>query len=450
MSGPVRRGASVVVLTSAALVTACADDNGTDPGRDGTSGTGGNVTANGGSPSGTGGAVQTGGTPGAAGSTGGSTPTGGSGGAPTTGGMGGAPMGGVSGMPSGGGGMATGGMATGGTPPANGGTDSGGSGGMSGGTAGGGGIGNVGKAGAAGDGGGAGEGGSGGKAEGGASGGGVGGSAGDGGMAGAGGSDDDSKSAGCGKPRTLMNGRRTIQVNGMNREYILRVPDNYDQNRPYRLVMAYHWLNGSANDVANGGGSTERPFYGLWDLANGSTIFVAPEGLNAGWANNGDRDIAFTDAMLETILGDLCIDKKRIFATGFSYGAGMSYALACSRANVFRAVALYAGAQLSGCNGGNTPIAYFAAHGIRDSVLDIKQGRMLRDRFVMVNGCTQQNPPEPSEDSGTHQCTSYQGCKEGYPVRWCAFDGDHNPTEKDRGQNESWVPREAWEFLSQF
>jgi poly(3-hydroxybutyrate) depolymerase len=249
-----------------------------------------------------------------------------------------------------------------------------------------------------------------------------------------------------------MNGRKSIQSGGTNREYILRVPDNYDENQPYRLIMAYHWLNGNASQVANGGegGSTDDPYYGLWDLAEDSTIFVAPEGLNAGWGNDQGRDVDLTDAILDEVLGDLCIDTSRIFATGFSFGGGMSYALACERADVFRGVALYAGAQLSGCNGGTTPIAYFHAHGANDTVLNISQGRGLRDNYVNVNGCTPQNPPEPGVNSGTHTCTSYEGCTDGYPVRWCAHGGGHNPTEKDQGQAKSWVPGEAWTFISQF
>jgi poly(3-hydroxybutyrate) depolymerase len=301
---------------------------------------------------------------------------------------------------------------------------------------------------------GAGKGGSGGSmaGSGGKGSGGAGGSAaGSGGSGGSGGSAGTGKSAGCGKSRTLMNGRKTIQSGG-NREYIIRVPDNYDNNHPYRLIMAYHWLNGNANQVAEGGngGSTDDPYYGLWDLAENSTIFVAPEGLDAGWANSNNRDITLTDDILELVQNDLCIDTTRIFATGFSYGAGMSYALACARADVFRGVALYAGAQLSGCTGGTTPIAYFHVHGVADSVLNISQGRQLRDKFVMVNGCTQQSPPEAARGSGTHMCTSYAGCSDGHPVRWCTHGGDHNPTEKDSGQQKSWVPGEAWEFISQF
>ena len=35
----------------------------------------------------------------------------------------------------------------------------------------------------------------------------------------------------------------------------------------------------------------------------------------------------------------------------------MSYEIACARAKVFRAAVIYEGGQLSGCDGGNDPIA---------------------------------------------------------------------------------------------
>lgn len=257
-------------------------------------------------------------------------------------------------------------------------------------------------------------------------------------------------SAGCGKTRTLQNGTITIQSNG-TRQYILRVPDNYSNTRAYRLIVAYHWLNGSAQEVANGGSwASETPYYGLWNLSNNSTIFVAPVGLNAGWANTNGQDVTFTDAILSQVQNELCIDRSRIFATGFSYGAGMSYAIACARANVFRGVALYAGAQLSGCSGGTTRIAYFATHGLSDSVLNISGGRSLRDHYVSVNGVTPQNPAEPAVGSGKHICTTYQGGSPSYPVTWCAFDGDHNPNPHDSGQSTSWVPQQVWNYIIQF
>ncbi|NUS14273.1 MAG: poly(3-hydroxybutyrate) depolymerase, partial [Streptomyces sp.] len=132
----------------------------------------------------------------------------------------------------------------------------------------------------------------------------------------------------------------------------------------------------------------------------------------------------------------------------------MSYALACSRATVFRAVAVYSGANLSGCNGGNQPIAYMGLHGLRDNVLPIQSGRDLRDTFVRTNGCTPQNPPEPANGSLTHIITTYSGCRSGYPVVWAAFDGaghDPGPIDGSTGDGwRTWTSAAVWQFFTQF
>src|SRR5690606_13000405 len=76
--------------------------------------------------------------------------------------------------------------------------------------------------------------------------------------------------AGCGKAPGLSSGTHTIQSSGKSRSYILKVPDNYDSNHPYRLIFGLHWLGGTATDVATGQ-TVERDvwaYYGLQRLAN--------------------------------------------------------------------------------------------------------------------------------------------------------------------------------------
>ncbi|MGB3444675.1 MAG: ricin-type beta-trefoil lectin domain protein [Actinophytocola sp.] len=258
-------------------------------------------------------------------------------------------------------------------------------------------------------------------------------------------------SPGCGKTPTLTSGTHTIQSSGQNRSFILRLPDNYNNNTQYRLIFGYHWRGGTAGDVDSGGTDGYNwSYYGLRRLANNSAIFVAPQGIGNGWANSGGQDVTFTDDMIRQIENDLCVDTAQRFALGFSYGGGMSYSLACSRATVFRAVAVYSGAQLSGCSGGTQPIAYMGIHGISDSVLNISAGRSLRDTFVRNNGCTPQNAPEPATGSRTHITTTYSGCRAGYPVVWAAFDGGHGPGPIDGGGEgwRTWTSGEVWKFFS--
>ncbi|MET8995693.1 RICIN domain-containing protein [Amycolatopsis sp. NPDC004169] len=261
-------------------------------------------------------------------------------------------------------------------------------------------------------------------------------------------------SAGCGKNPTLTSGTRTIQSNGKSRSFILKIPDSYDKSTPHRLTFGFHWLGGTAEQVASGGSDGYAwAYYGMQSQSGNSTIFVAPQGLNNGWGNSGGEDVTFTDDMVRLIENDLCVDTTQLFSIGFSYGGAMSYALACARANVFRAVvAIAAPGAISGCSGGTQPIAYMGIHGVSDN---IGAGRGLRDTFVRNNGCTPQNAPEPAAGSKTHYLTVYSGCRTGYPVVWAPFDGGHQQGPVDgctgcESGARSWDKAEIWKFFSQF
>ncbi|KAF2250774.1 carbohydrate esterase family 1 protein [Trematosphaeria pertusa] len=262
---------------------------------------------------------------------------------------------------------------------------------------------------------------------------------------------------GCGKsPTTIKAGVNRVTVNGKQREWILALPSDYDNTKPYRLIFALHWMTGTMNDVANG--PQTNPYYGLQAEANGSAIFVSPNGLvgtngMTGWANTGGEDITFMQEILKATNAELCINENLRFSTGFSYGGAMSHSIACTLAKDFRAVAIQSGSLLSGCAGGTDAVAYYIQHGISDSVLPIAGGRSLRDVFVKNNGCTQQSLPEPAKGSKTHVLTKYAGCKEDKPLWWTAFDGDHTPIPTDGGttnKDTTFTTGQIWEFFSQF
>ncbi|KAF2268867.1 putative esterase [Lojkania enalia] len=256
---------------------------------------------------------------------------------------------------------------------------------------------------------------------------------------------------GCGKtPTSIKTGTNTMTVNSKNREWILTLPADYNNTNPYRLIFGLHWLSGSMTDVANGGAI--QPYYGLPPLMNNSAIFIAPNGLNRGWGNAGGEDITFIREIMKKLDAELCIDEKLRFSLGFSYGAAMSYSIACTMGKDFRAVAALSGALLSGCAGGTDPVAYYGQHGISDQVLPIALGKQIRDTFVRNNGCTPQTPIDPTSGSRTHILTKYSGCAADKPVWWTAFDGDHTPVPSDMGANKdtTFTTQAVFEFFSQF
>ncbi len=310
---------------------------------------------------------------------------------------------------------------------------------------------------------------SGGSASGGSASGGAGGSGGSatGGSGSGGGS--GSLSAGCGKAPTIAssmyNNGNPISITAANRQrrYILSVPDNYDNKKPYRLVIAWHQLDGNDKQMY------QQKYYWLKDIADASssTIFVAPNGekngqpctgtgngeSGCGWPDSSGSNVELGDAVVKQVTDNFCIDTNKIFANGWSYGGSMSYRTACSRPLGgtgtwgVRAVAIYNGAaQLSagGCNP-SKPVAFYASHGTNDNVLNYDGGVSMAQTYAKLNSCTWMTP---TKASGNHVCTNVSGCAMGYPVEFCSFVGPHTPDPQEGGQR--WQPAEVWKFFSQF
>ena len=407
--------------------------------------------SDGSSPQGQGsGGSQAGGNTGTTGAGGASVPNGSGGSLPATGGKGGGGAPGSGGTIVGTGGKGSGGApGSGGAVPGTGGKGSGGSIPAAGGNAPDGGLGSGGMVV-----------GSGGRASGGATG--AGGSAPiDGGTAGSTGLAGPAvPSDGCGKATTAKTGNnQTISVGGSSRTYNLFVPTNYDNSHPYRLIVSYHWLNGTAANVSDGSG-TAAAWYGqnTSTTGGGSTIFVAPQGLNNGWSNSGGADVTFSRTLITQLESQLCVDKARIFCEGFSMGGSMSYAMASAAPDIIRAVAVHSGGSMSGStNGHNKPVAYFMTHGTKDSVCTWPgYGLPQLQDFAKVNGCKTPDPsssasafqallPQPTSNKGV--CLDFTGCTDGYPTRSCLFVGDHTPSPDG---TTGWVPKETWLFFSKF
>lgn len=244
---------------------------------------------------------------------------------------------------------------------------------------------------------------------------------------------DGSGSGACGSAPRLTSGRHTINVGGLNREYVLDIPNNYNMNNPYRLVFGWHWRGGSANDVVGQG------YYGLKSLSNGSAIFVAPDRAPGtdGWTNTNGRDMDFLRAMLDQLKGSLCIDENRIFSAGWSYGGMMSFAVGREMADTFRAIAPVSGALWTPYSDSGLPMAAWIAHGTSDNVVGHNAGVEARDLFVSANSCSNTTVPiQPSP------CVEYQGCASGHPVVWCSFNGGHT--------TPSFYSSAVWNFFSRF
>lgn len=242
---------------------------------------------------------------------------------------------------------------------------------------------------------------------------------------------------------------RMLDVGGTSRSYILHVPASYTGATAVPLVLDFHALGGS--------GSQEQSSSGYQALADKEGFLIAfPNGIDNAWnigpccTNSRDvDDLGFAKGMVTAIAKDGCVDPKRVYATGFSMGGGMSHYLACNAADVF-AAATPASFDLlvpdeEPC-APSRPISVLTFRGTADTVVPFNggQGSSGRitflgaqksfERWAGIDGCT-------GSTTSDGDCTYYEQCEGGVEVGLCVKQGgSHAPGDSNVG----------WAFLKKF
>jgi polyhydroxybutyrate depolymerase len=239
------------------------------------------------------------------------------------------------------------------------------------------------------------------------------------------------ETAGCG---TAFEGHglidRTLTVRGVERRYRLAIPESYDEGTTHALVFAFHGLGDRAENF--------QAALRFEQLAGGEAIVVYPHGVYPALGSNGwdldpaGADFELVDTLLASLSDELCVDRARVHALGFSYGAFMTNALGCHRGEVLRAIAPMAGSPPSGACSGQ--VAAWLVHGEADTVVSYSPlGTRARDLWRRRNGCADTGPVDGNG------CTAYQGCDEGYPVTFCSHPGGHTVP--------AYAPAAIWSFF---
>ena len=258
-------------------------------------------------------------------------------------------------------------------------------------------------------------------------------------------------SKGCGKDNTLKNYFK-FKGGGIEHEVYLDLPENYDKNKPYRLVFGMHCMGGSAQNVAK-----NEHYYGYRDKDKRNTIFVAPHGYTdqMPWRCGDNKDHLFFDEILTYLNENLCVDTSRVFSSGFSFGAMYSNSLAQTFQHRLRGVVVFATADqvIYIPKNSGKPIAWMGTVGLSDGTCPPSMGRSARDRILRNNGpeghtdCTSEKATEFSGGGG-HVCYDYKTVDPRFPVKWCTFNGGHQWDMRENGK--LWASDIGWEFITQF
>ena len=217
---------------------------------------------------------------------------------------------------------------------------------------------------------------------------------------------------------------RTVEVGGTKRQYVIVEPALLDAAKHYPLVLVFHGDGGDAS-----GFHRTFPF----EKASGADAILAyPDGINATWdldTNFDNRDVKFVEAVVEDVAGRLPIDRKRVFAAGYSSGGFLSNIIACQKSGLLRAISSSAGGApykqaLVWANGypkcpGQEPVAMLALHGESDYGVGLDSGRFSAEYWAYINGCK----TDEMETTFYKECRAYRGCPSGKAVAFCPIPG---------------------------
>lgn len=159
-------------------------------------------------------------------------------------------------------------------------------------------------------------------------------------------------------------------------------------------------------------------------------LVAAPFGVESSWnagvccgaaVTQEVDDVAFIDAVLETVAGEHAVDPTRTYAAGMSNGSVMADRLACEAADRFVAVVIVAGADWGGPCTPSRPVSVLVMHGTEDNTFAYDGAVDLAARWRELDGCAADPAAAPLGEGATS--ARAEGCAEGTVVELISIEG---------------------------
>jgi polyhydroxybutyrate depolymerase len=223
-------------------------------------------------------------------------------------------------------------------------------------------------------------------------------------------------------PATAQETTLTWTIDGVSRQAIVVPPSVGEKGTKTPLIFFFHGHGGQMNRPAE-----KIDFQALWPEA----VVVYPQGLptqtkrdprgiRPGWqkeaGQDGDRDLKFFDAMLETLRKKYSIDDSKIYVTGFSNGAAFSYLLWAERGKDLAGLGICSG-QLWPSDHPTKALPVFISAGQSDPILPFSIQQESIQGVLKID-----NVAGSGQSCGTN-CTLYPSTKA--PVMTIIHPGGH-------------------------
>lgn len=203
-----------------------------------------------------------------------------------------------------------------------------------------------------------------------------------------------------------------ITVDNVKRQYIVHLPTDYTSNKEYPLLLALHGGSGNAKQFEDQSGfnsvADEKGF-----------IVVYPDGLglfefkfhiwNSGYIptnlDHGVNDVKFLHDLIIHLETSYSINTSRVYMTGHSNGAMMTYRMAAEYPQLFAGVASVAGS----IGGKTTPTSNWYTIPKPNASVNVIEIHGLKDTNVLYNGGYSQTGYNPGQryDDSVNQTVSF-------------------------------------------
>ena len=244
------------------------------------------------------------------------------------------------------------------------------------------------------------------------------------------------------KPVTDLRQELTISSGGQQRSFILRLPDDYNEKKGFHpLIIGMHGFGGS-------GSQFERNYFLAEKALPKGYILVFPDGnridnsilrywnvgVSLGEGASLNDDVQFISDLIDYVSAEFNVDSKRVYATGMSNGAIMSYKLASELSNKITAIAPVAGTKLNSVKSPTRQVPILHIHSEKDDLIPFEGGVGFGgvnfppvtsglSFWASQNNC---DANYTDQDMGMYMQREWKNCTESAVILYLTKDGGHS------------------------
>jgi poly(3-hydroxybutyrate) depolymerase len=265
----------------------------------------------------------------------------------------------------------------------------------------------------------------------------------------------DASAVACPSTNTLKAGDSTftLQHGGLARSYRVYVPSSVKAGSAVPLIFDFHGHGGNASQEESSSGWKKK-------ADQVGFVMVYPEGYDSSWnvgsccgkamSENVD-DVGFTKAILEAVSKAACIDRKRVYATGMSNGAGFVHRVGCEAADAIAAIAAASADLVTDPCTPARPISELSVRGLSDTMVAYEGGKTgstgwyspgakgTLELWKKIDQCT------GAVQTSRQYCETYSTCAAGVEVTLCSLPNTGHDTYNNAVAMS--VPDVAWEMF---